>query len=142
MAAKKKTSPKKASPKKASPSKTPVIKMVDLSMYTKFQQECINKAENIVKELKEKRKAGDRSHKHVAHLVADAYAKASKDFIECADFYAEEKVKKTAAREARKASKPQKRSRSKSKSKGKKSPQKGGSYEGDYACGECTGCKN
>jgi hypothetical protein len=136
MAAKKKAaSPtRKASPKK-SPSKAPK-KLIDLSMYDAFQIDCINKAEAIVKDLKEKSKNGE--FKHVGHLVATAYEMASKNYVECAPFYMEEKARKIALKAERKASMPARRRR---RSRGsRKSPKKCSPSKQSAGCGESWKC--
>jgi len=134
MVAKKKASPKRKSSPKKSPSKTPVIKLVDLSMYTQFEQDCINKAEAIVKEYKATAKKG--TFAHVGHLVLESYIKAAKENPECGPFYADEKIKKQNLKAARIAANPKRRKSRRSRKSPKKSPMKGGCGDDTMMCGD------
>tara|TARA_R100001163_G_scaffold11087_1_gene10146 strand:+ start:3882 stop:4358 length:477 start_codon:yes stop_codon:yes gene_type:complete len=102
--------------------------------YTKKEQQCIdwaqervevNKAENMDK-FKMTNKKG-KEFNNIGWLVATSYEEAGVAHPECQDFFAREKLRKTAAKEARRASKKKRRSRkrksrrkSRSKSRSKK----------------------
>ena len=109
----KKSPSKKVSPKKSPSKAAPVEKVIDLSMYNEFEQQCIAKAQIIIQELKTKYR---RDYKHMGALVASGYIKSAELNPDCKEFYDREHARRRALKESKRAAKGTK----------KCSPQKGG----------------
>lgn len=96
---------------------------------TKFEEECIEKAEALIKTVKAQNAAqieklkGREKGKFIANLVRETYLKAGEkdNYPECSDVYKKEKERKDTDKASRKASrKKRRRSRKPSKKTSKK----------------------